>query len=461
MQDLGTFFSGSGSSSAIGVNGDGSVVVGYASMPGVIPLFHAFRWTPGGGMQDLGTIGTGSSMANAVSADGAIVVGDASTPNGRGIAFRWTAATGMADLNALLSSAGVNMTGIVLTSARAISSNGQFIVGYSDFPGEPSRAFIVRYLDQDATPTPSPSPIAGVTTFASVQDSIEDLSNARAGVMGQQHGLVAPLLGGDKPMGLGNEVGAFASAGSASAGGSLRYSLGNGISVLGGIAFAKESYPDADLRYSGIGALALRYTYIRWDWWRPFVEGGGWYAPNTALSFSRSYLNGAGTATGIGRTHADLTYYYARTGLLLAKNKWDQLTLSAEYGRERMAVDAYAEPVSSSNPFEAHVAAGTDATDLAKVRFAWSRRLTPSLDATLWAAGVRAFDRESELVAFVPGIGILKPGSLPALSWAEYGGRIGYKLNNTVTVDAFINGVSGEAGFETRIHAGTGVRVQF
>jgi hypothetical protein len=115
----------------------------------------------------------------------------------------------MRDLNTLLSSAGVNMAGITLLTASAISGNGQYIVGQGDFSGA-TRPYVVRYYDG------TPAPIGGATTASAVQSSVNDLSNARAGVMAQQQGFAAPLLGGDKPMGLGNEAGVFASAGSAS-----------------------------------------------------------------------------------------------------------------------------------------------------------------------------------------------------------------------------------------------------
>jgi hypothetical protein len=296
--------------------------------------------------------------------------------------------------------------------------------------------------------TPAPLVVAGLTTFSSVQSSINDLSDNRFGMMAQQHGLAAPLLGGDKPMGLGNEAGVFASVGSASGGGFVRYGFGSGFSVLGGLAYGKETYPDADLRRSGIGALALQYLYGGSGWWHPFIEAGGWIAPDASLS-------------GTGYTHGDLSYIYARAGILLANSKWDQLTLAAEYGRERMSVDGYAEPLSAANPFEAHVAGGTDSIDLAKLRLAWSHRFTSHLDGTVWVAGVRGFNRESDLTASVPGIGTLSPTELDTLTWAEYGARLGYRLTEAVTVDAFANGVSGKEGIDTTVHVGAGVRVQF
>ena len=106
------------------------------------------------------------------------------------------------------------------------------------------------------------------------------------------------------------------------------------------------------------------------------VCGGRRLAASASLDFSGTYANGAGTATGTGVTNADLSYYYARVGLLLAVNRNDQLAISAEVGRERMAIDGYTEPLTQGNPFEAHVADGTDSADLARLPLQWSHRFT-------------------------------------------------------------------------------------
>ena len=138
------------------------------------------------------------------------------------------------------------------------------------------------------------------------------------------------------------------------------------------------------------------------------------------------------------------------------------MSLAAEYGRERMAVDGTSEPLSAQNPFEAHVAAaGADSIDLAKLRLAWSHRFTSHLDGTLWVAGVRGFNRSSELIAMVPGFGAVVANDLSPLTWAEFGARVGYRLTDAMTFDAFANGVSGKDGIDTRVHAGAGLRVQF
>jgi probable HAF family extracellular repeat protein len=145
MVDLGTL--GGDIASATGVSADGTVVVGVSNNSNNSNT-HAFLWTSAG-MVDLGTLGGGSSAANGVSGDGSVVVGLSQIAGSSDYhAFRWTKATGMQDLNTLLSKIGIDMTGITLLEAVAISSNGEFIAGSATFPGkQSSRAFIVRFSD--------------------------------------------------------------------------------------------------------------------------------------------------------------------------------------------------------------------------------------------------------------------------------------------------------------------------
>jgi probable HAF family extracellular repeat protein len=84
--------------------------------------YHAFRWTPAGGLRDLGVgIGT-QSYGTAISADGQVVVGETIDAFGLNRAFRWTAATGMKDLGTL---------GGPESAALAVSADGTVVVGTS------------------------------------------------------------------------------------------------------------------------------------------------------------------------------------------------------------------------------------------------------------------------------------------------------------------------------------------
>jgi probable HAF family extracellular repeat protein len=144
MANLGTL--GGDMSGATGVSADGAVVVGGSNKTNNGDS-HVFLWTSAG-MIDLGTLGGRIANANGVSADGSVVVGLSQIPGSSDYhAFRWTKASGMQDLNTLLSNAGVNMTGITLLEAVAISGNGEYIVGSANFPGKQSRSFIVRFAN--------------------------------------------------------------------------------------------------------------------------------------------------------------------------------------------------------------------------------------------------------------------------------------------------------------------------
>lgn len=140
MQDLG-HFPGRLYAQAFDVSDDGSVVVGssgtWTTSTGWAYL-DAFRWTSAGGMQDLGTMpGDARSEAIGVSGDGSIVVGtrlDSTLTTQR--SFVWTQAMGMVDLSAYISALGVNLTGWDLGEVRGISADGSAIMGLGLFNGQ-------------------------------------------------------------------------------------------------------------------------------------------------------------------------------------------------------------------------------------------------------------------------------------------------------------------------------------
>ena len=102
MVDLGTLFRDPvtgysyGTSNALAVN-DGGQVVGWSQTS---TAEHAFSWTAGGGMVDLGTLGGLGSRAVAVN-DSGQVVGTSQATDGSNHGFSWTAGGGMIDLGAL------------------------------------------------------------------------------------------------------------------------------------------------------------------------------------------------------------------------------------------------------------------------------------------------------------------------------------------------------------------------
>jgi hypothetical protein len=136
--DLGAFGGPTGTSSGMGVNPDGSVVVGGSSLTTAgASVYQAFRWTQALGLTNLGSIAPdGYSVAHGTSDDGTVVVGMTSVPGTTGPyneyrAFRWilsNPATGAGTTTDL---------GPATTEAMAVSGDGSVIVGH----GAGARAF--------------------------------------------------------------------------------------------------------------------------------------------------------------------------------------------------------------------------------------------------------------------------------------------------------------------------------
>jgi probable HAF family extracellular repeat protein len=440
MTDLGTLLPGGGfRSQANAVDSKGSTVVGWSEV--LNGYQHAFRWTSGAGMTDLGTLAgpNNQSQAYDVSGDGSVVVGWSGTATDGSSAFRWTASTGMQNLNSLLANAGVNMTGINLVYANAVSSKGEFIVGQGNFPGAPNHAFLVRY--EDGKQPKGSGPVAGVTTPESVQTSVNDLGRARQQTMIQQQALAAPLL---EPLGSNQQI-AFV----------------NGLSLLANAAFAENDSQQMCANEGIRAGLALRYLPKGIAGFRPLVEVGGWTEPNASFNFQREYINGAGFAVGQGYTNGSVSNTYGRAGIVWESTPADQVMVTGEMDRSWSVVRAYAEPVSATNPFEAEVASGTDAMNSAKLRMQWSHRFGPGIDATVWAAGARSFGDAVELRSAVPMAGELVPTALTPNTWAEYGGRVGFKLSPQVTADLSLAGVSGFDGIGTSAQLRAAARLAF
>jgi len=114
MQNLATVI-GAAVTDVVEINGAGQIIGTYGASNG---QSHAFLYTPGSGLRDLGTLGGTSSAPTGLNSRGDVVgistLADASTH-----AFLWTAADGMEDITAV--------TGV--TDVRRLNDNLQTLVG--------------------------------------------------------------------------------------------------------------------------------------------------------------------------------------------------------------------------------------------------------------------------------------------------------------------------------------------
>jgi probable HAF family extracellular repeat protein len=140
LQDLGV----TSGTESIGedASSNGAAIVGQARDKN--DFWRAFIWTPGGGMQDIGTLSGAMSVAYGVNDNGTVAVGTSLTTSSSSSnhAFRWTAKSGMQDIQSLLTKAGVSaVQGWILTTARRVSANGTVVVGTGLNPNKQEEAF--------------------------------------------------------------------------------------------------------------------------------------------------------------------------------------------------------------------------------------------------------------------------------------------------------------------------------
>ena len=145
MLDLGTL-PGSGRIISVpsSINADGDVV-GYSGDASGGSVTQAFLYSDRGGMIALGTLGGRQTLANDVNDNGAIV-GDALPPASSLHAFLYTPASGVVDLNSLIDST----SGWSLWRAAAINNRGM-IVGIGGFGGG-VHGYRLRRVRDDSAP---------------------------------------------------------------------------------------------------------------------------------------------------------------------------------------------------------------------------------------------------------------------------------------------------------------------
>lgn len=137
MQQLGYLRPNGTRSTAWGISRDGSTIVGQSQSNGLFGDVEAFKWTEAGGFEALpGLPGAPfvSQEAAAVNADGSVIVGHgpSATPQGHNHALRWTS-NGVEDLG---TPAGFN-----IAHAFAVDDSGDVIGGVTH-TGGPRSAFV-------------------------------------------------------------------------------------------------------------------------------------------------------------------------------------------------------------------------------------------------------------------------------------------------------------------------------
>jgi hypothetical protein len=289
---------------------------------------------------------------------------------------------------------------------------------------------------------------------------VDVLAEAGNGIIVRQHRLAAPLLGQNRrivdPQ---SYAGVYAAVGSFTAGGFGRRASGN-FSLQGGIAYGEDRDGVAQLGNALMIGGAARYV-VGGGSFRPFMELGGWIVPDADFRMSRTYMNGAGTATGVGDAAGEMAHFYGRGGIAVLIGRGNELAVSGELGRTSLEIGSYVEPLSSGNPFEASVAARSEKMTIMRLRAQYTHQFGSRFEVTLWGASVWGDGEGNAVFASVPGVGPVIGIADDQPQWLEFGARAAYRIDSRFTVELFADGNDGENEVGDGLQLGLAIRSRF
>lgn len=347
MVGLGTL-NGTGSgtySVAKAVNANGSVIVGQSSSNTVVDIFgssgEAFRWTQGGGMVGLGALNPTDfeSSALAVNADGSVVVGYSLDQTFTYHAFRWKADTGMKSVQSLLAAAGVNVTGWSLEQANGVSADGNVIVGSGTDPNGDGQAWIARFSPVFGTGLITPEIAA--RSFA----GLAVLPQAGNGRLDAQLGVQADLAANHAcaacafAYGTGGTVpGDPFGAGALGAKRDLAPNLAIGASVGAQYGQTGLVYGGSVRSTGGLASVFAAYTPER-----GLQLLGAVTAERVSADITRGYFNGNGPASSNGSTSGHGFGGLLRAGWAFTPSPLLRVTPFVSYSATRVHFDGWTE----------------------------------------------------------------------------------------------------------------------
>ena len=164
---------------ATGINGLGTIIVGYTAGGGTSGIAGPIRWdglpashctgtatpTALGGLPGADAANAASGIANAVSLHGEVIVGHTLDGNNKQKAFRWTRYNGMESIEQLLVSSGAGFRDLsVLTDAVGVDDTGTIIAGNGNDTSNGGGRAWRAYIPLPPTPVLQLSPSTGIVS---------------------------------------------------------------------------------------------------------------------------------------------------------------------------------------------------------------------------------------------------------------------------------------------------------
>ena len=297
-------------------------------------------------------------------------------------------------------------------------------------------------------------------TQGDVINSINSIAKSQQQLMVTNRVLSSILLGATEQINCTNCSSGFGSIGSFSLGGHGRWNLTNELTAIGGFAYSNYSADGVSVTNAPTFAGSLVYDFVNWGRSRPFVEAGLAVTPYEDVNYSRSYFNGTSYAIGNGKAVNRNAAAFGRVGWVDRVTPIDEAAVYADLSRSWMSSGGYTEATTGLNPYPATVASGLDTLNIARIAAQYTHLFASKFEVNVSAGLAYGFGGHSGSVYNVFDFGTFAPYPIQNSYWLEYGGRVGYRLQDRMVIDAFVIGtVGGQVG--NTIHGGLGLRYLF
>ena len=315
-------------------------------------------------------------------------------------------------------------------------------------------------LAQVVAPNPVQIAIPAVTPLdvVSTTQATVRLANDRQGLMVTNAVLASILRGTNEQINCNDCVSAFGSVGSFSAGFHGRKQLTPNLSIVGGASFNQYRNGGVNVTSAPIFTGLFRYDFTDLGASRPFVEVGGVLSPAQRVVSIRNYGFGAGLAAGRGTTSVTSSSVFGRLGWVWRLSPQDEVAAAVELSQGWQRFGGYAEGGAGlpSNPLPLFTGGGSDRMGVVKVGAQWTHLLTDRIETQINLGVAKSFGSRSGLNSVFGGRSLLSEHV-----WAEYGARLGYRIQQNFVVDIFADGTLGGRPIGNTVHGGIAARYSF
>jgi fibronectin-binding autotransporter adhesin len=268
------------------------------------------------------------------------------------------------------------------------------------------------------------------------------------------------LLGATQQVSCSNCASGFGALGSFALGTQGRVGLSDRLTAIGGFSYNQWSSSGISVYDAPTFAGSLLYDFDNFGSSRPFVEAGGSLTPYESIHGSRVYPNGLTMATGNWTSLDRNLSLFARAGWVARLTPIDEAAAYADLGRNWLQTGGYTEATTATNPFPASAAPALQALNTARLGAQYTHLFADNIEVNVSGAVAHGFGAGGGFVVNVTDFGPIGPTALPTTTWFEYGARVGYRLSDSLVVDAFVLGaLGGEVG--ATAHGGIALRVAF